>query len=187
MATDDGDSPANTTKPKSSTTGGASKKDSNAPSPLVAPPFLSVDRTDPLMPDQLRRHEFTIEQTLHAYHTITRIARHPEQDASWPLIIAALREAEREYGELNIVARAQYEKQRRFRDLTSRLDMGQLENIRAADEAEATLQNSWLVWRRVFSTYVQILQALRPNKPLPSEIMIPPPQPDPWPSPGTMG
>jgi hypothetical protein len=142
-----------------------------------------VDRTDPLHPDQLSRQEFTVDQALYEHAIIKRRARHPGQEPGWPLIIDILRRAEGEYSEFNIVARAQYEKQRRFRDLTSRLDMHELENIKAADEAEGMLQNAWLVWRRVFATYSRIHRALSPNQPMPSAALAPPDVPEPWPSP----
>ena len=103
------------------------------------------------------------------------------------LIIEALRQFEHDYHEWNIVARTHYEKQCRFRDLTSRLDMTHLENIKAADEVEGLLQDAWLVWRRVFATYRQIHHTVGPRQDIPDDILPPPVQPDPWPSPGGAG
>jgi hypothetical protein len=189
MATDDDDPPA---PAKSGPSGGGKaapggKDSSSTPPPLVAPIFPTVDRTDPLLPDQLSRHESTARQYLQAYQTIVRIARHPEREPGWPLVIEGLRQGEEEYAELVIVARARYEKQRRLRDLTSRLPMTDLANIKAADDAEGQLQDAWLVWRAVYATFFRLRQALHPGEPTPSEMIIPPDLPDSSPAPEAAG
>jgi hypothetical protein len=185
MATGGDQSAPNSGNPskKSSTAGVPTPNDSNRPEASQQPDYSKVDPSDPLSPEQLRRHEMTTGEALEACYRITRIAKHPETEPAWPAALDALRKAASETNDLLLLARALYEKQRRYRDLTSQLDMKNLENINAADDAEGLLLNAWRAWRDIFWTYQQIHAVLAPNKPLRADGLVPPTKPDPGPAP----
>ncbi len=136
-----------------------------APPPLVAPHFTSIDPTDPLSPDALRRRELAIRPALDAFRTLARIARTPEADPAWPVIRDTLHDGLREAREAAVVARDRYVSRLRFRNKVELLDPTVLINLQAAFAAQEELDRAAQVWRAADALEREIVHALGPAPP----------------------